>query len=110
MFMFQNHSPSFNQTASLVASLAAIYSASIVESAVMGCLELFQDTAPPLNVNKNPDVDILGIMWPTSQSHFHLLFIFIEIKNFHCHSCVMFTMKFMNICNDQVNYDEIIIQ
>ena len=28
----------------------------------------------------------------------------------HCHSCVMFPMKFMNIGNDQVNYDEIIVQ
>ena len=28
----------------------------------------------------------------------------------HCHSCVMFAMKSMNIYNDQVNYDEIIIQ
>ena len=25
------------------------------------------------------------------------------------YSCVMFAMKSMNICNDQVNYDEIII-
>ena len=28
----------------------------------------------------------------------------------HCHSRVMFAMKSMNICNDQVNYDKIIIQ
>ena len=37
-------------------------------------------------------------------------FMFIEMKFIHCHLCVMFVMKFMNICNDQMNYDEIIIQ
>ena len=52
---------------------------------------------------------MMGIMWPSSQSYFHLLFIFIEMKFIHYHSCVMFAMKSMNICNDQVNYDEIII-
>ena len=50
----------FNHTTSLAASLAAIYSASVVESAVVGCLELFQDTAPPFKVNRNPDVDLLS--------------------------------------------------
>ena len=39
------------QTASLVASEAAIYSASVVESAVVSYLELFQLTAPPFKVN-----------------------------------------------------------
>ena len=39
-----------------------------------------------------------------------ILFMFIEMKFIHCHYCVMFEMKFMNICNDYVNYDEIIIQ
>ena len=38
-----------------------------------------------------------------------MLFLFIEIKFIHFHSCVMFLMKSMSICNDQVNYDEIII-
>ena len=28
----------------------------------------------------------------------------------HCHSCVMSVINSMNICNDQVNYDEIMIQ
>ena len=37
-------------------------------------------------------------------------FIFIKIKFIYCHSYVMFAMKFMNICNDLVNYDEIIIR
>ena len=34
-------------------------------------------------------------------------FIFIEMKFIHYHSGVMFVMKSMNICNDYVNYDEI---
>ena len=38
-----------------------------------------------------------------------ILFMFIEIKFIHCHSSVMFAMKSMIMCNDQVNYDEIII-
>ncbi|MGI4673382.1 hypothetical protein ACR2XN_28360, partial [Klebsiella pneumoniae] len=46
------------QTASLAASQAAIYSASIVESATVSCFELFQLTAPPLRQNTNPDWDI----------------------------------------------------
>ena len=37
---------------------------------------------------------VMDIMSLVSQSHFYLSFIFIQI----------------NICNDQVNYDEIIIQ
>ena len=56
----------------------------------------------------------MGIMWPASQSYFHLLFIFIEMKfyslSFLCDEIIMFAMKSMNICNDQVNYDEIIIK
>ena len=47
-----------NQTASLAASDAAIYSASIVESATVLCLELFQLTALPFKVNTNPDCDL----------------------------------------------------
>ena len=38
-----------------------------------------------------------------------ILFMFIEMKFIHYHSCVMFAMKSMSICNDLVNYDEIII-
>ena len=37
-------------------------------------------------------------------------FMFIEIKFIHYHSCVIFVMKSISIYNDQVNYDEIIIQ
>ena len=29
-----------------------------------------------------------------------ILFIFIEIKFIHCHSCVMFAMKSMSMCNE----------
>ena len=39
----------------------------------------------------------------------YMLFIFIEMKFIHCHSCVIFVMKSMSMCNDYVNYDEIII-
>ena len=39
-----------------------------------------------------------------------ILFKFIEKEFIHCHSCVMFAMKSMSICNDKVNFDEIIIQ
>ena len=55
-------------------------------------------------VDHGPFLHILmDIMWHASQSHF--LFFYI-----HCHSCVMFAINSMNICNDQVNYDKIIIQ
>ena len=36
-------------------------------------------------------------------------FMFIKIKFIHCHSCVIFSMKSMSICNDYMHYDEIII-
>ena len=29
-----------------------------------------------------------------------ILFMFIEMKFIHCHSCVMFAMKSMSLCND----------
>ena len=29
-----------------------------------------------------------------------ILFMFIEIKFIHCHSCLMFAMKFMSMHND----------
>ena len=29
-----------------------------------------------------------------------ILFMFIEMKFIHCHSCVMFAMKYMSMCND----------
>ena len=30
----------------------------------------------------------------------YISFMFIEMKFIHCHSCVMFAMKSMSICND----------
>ena len=29
-----------------------------------------------------------------------IVFMFIEMKFIHCHSCVMFAMKSMSMCND----------
>ena len=48
------------QTASLVASDAAMYSASVMESAVILYFELFKLTAPPLQMNTNPEIDFLS--------------------------------------------------
>ena len=48
----------------------------------------------------------MELMWFASQSHFHLLLIFFEINFYFCHSCVMFAMKSMSICNDYMNYDD----
>ena len=36
-------------------------------------------------------------------------FMLIEMKFIHYHSRVMFAMKCMTICNDEVNYEEIIL-
>ena len=36
-----------------------------------------------------------------------ILFMFIEMKFIHCHSCVMFAMKSVSMCNDKVSYNEI---
>ena len=38
-----------------------------------------------------------------------IFFMFIEMIFIHCYSCVMFVIKSMSMCNDLVNYDEIII-
>ena len=38
-----------------------------------------------------------------------ILFMIIEMIFIHFHSCVMFAIKSMSICNDLVNYDEVII-
>ena len=35
-----------------------------------------------------------------------IVFMFIEMKFIHYHYCVMFVMKSMSICNDNVNYDD----
>ena len=54
---FQISKEFLNQTASLAASQAAMYSASMVESAMLDCLILLQTIAPPPRVNTDPDVD-----------------------------------------------------
>ena len=51
-------------------------------------------------MDNNPSISLMSIMWPASQSHFHFLFIFIEMNFVYYHSYVMFAMKSMNICND----------
>ena len=33
-----------------------------------------------MRIPENRWQNVMGIMWPESQSHFHLLFIFIEMK------------------------------
>jgi hypothetical protein len=45
--------------ASLVACVLAMYSASIIDKMIMGCL-LFQEMAPPPIMNKNHVVDFLS--------------------------------------------------
>ena len=62
-----------NQTASLAASEAAIYSASMVESAMLDCLTLLQTTAAPLRVNSELDVDFPESLSPwKSESVYHV--------------------------------------
>ena len=45
----------------------------------------------PRGSTSRAGTDLMGIMWPASQSHFHLLFIFIEINfysfSFLCDVC-----------------------
>ncbi|KAM7519071.1 hypothetical protein LguiB_018033 [Lonicera macranthoides] len=48
----------FIHTASFAASEATTYSASVVESATVACLELFQLTAQPLRQNTKSDCDL----------------------------------------------------
>ena len=45
------------QTASLAASEAAIYSASVVESVTVSCFKLLYLTTPPFKQNTYPDCD-----------------------------------------------------
>ncbi|KAA0067074.1 hypothetical protein E5676_scaffold14G00910 [Cucumis melo var. makuwa] len=72
-FMFGTTSKScrnfLTQTTSFVASQAATYSTSIVESAMHHCLMLHHTTALPFRVNTDPDVDFLEslLVW-TSES------------------------------------------
>ena len=44
--------------------------------------------------------EMMDIMWPISQSHFHVSCLCIEMKFIHCHSYVMFSMKSMSMCNN----------
>ena len=48
----------WSQAASFAASLAATYSASIVELAIHDCLMLLQAMTPPPKVNTDPDLDL----------------------------------------------------
>ena len=48
-----------SQTNSLAASQAAMYSAFMVEYAMLDCLTLLQTTAAPPRMNTEPDVDFL---------------------------------------------------
>ena len=49
-----------NQKPSFITSEVVTYLASVVESAMMGCLKLFQLTAPSLQMNIYLDVDFLS--------------------------------------------------
>ena len=58
----QCHNPKFcnelfDQKPFFTASKVATYSVSVVESAMMGYLKLFQITTPPLQMNIYPDID-----------------------------------------------------
>ncbi|KAJ9547421.1 hypothetical protein OSB04_019964 [Centaurea solstitialis] len=53
-----------SQTASFAASKAAMYSASVVESAIVSCFELFHEIAPPFRVLQNVlDSHPMGFTW-----------------------------------------------
>ena len=64
----------FIHTASLAASLAAMYSASVVESAVDPCLLFFQQTAHDPIVKTYPDVDFLssGSDWKSASVYLRI--------------------------------------
>ena len=49
-----------NQKPSFTASEAVTYSASVIESTMMGYLKLFQLTVPSLQMNTYPDVNFLS--------------------------------------------------
>ena len=57
--------------------------------------------SPPLYSLILEEILVMDIMWPISQSHFYVsCFMFIKMIFIHCHSCVMFAMKSMSMCND----------
>ena len=41
--------------------------------------------------------ELMDVMWPLSQSHFH---VSLKLNFMHFHSYVIFSMKSMKICND----------
>ena len=40
---------------------------------------------------------VIGIMWPTSQSHYHLLFIFIEMNFYSMSFLCVYPLKYVMI-------------
>ena len=54
------------------------------------------------NISSQKPIYMMDIIWLASQSYFYL---FLYSLSFLCGIC----KKSMNVCNDQVNYDEIII-
>ena len=74
----------------IVVSLFLNYIKSSISSEIRGAI-LSGVTLPSLVEAFNPIKRVMDIMWPTSQSHFHLLFIFIEMKfyllSFLCDVC-----------------------
>jgi hypothetical protein len=60
-FMYPDSFMSFViHMASLVACVLAMYSASVVDKAIVGCRLLFHKVAPPPIMNTNPVVDLLS--------------------------------------------------
>jgi hypothetical protein len=71
--MYPNSFMSFAiHMASLVACVLAMYSASVVESAIMGCHLLLQEMAPPPIMNINPMVDLLYSRSPAQSTSQYL--------------------------------------
>ncbi len=54
--------------ASLVACVLAMYSASVVDKAIVGCRLLLHEVAPPPIMNTNPMVDLLSSRSPTQST------------------------------------------
>jgi hypothetical protein len=52
----------------LVACILAMYSASVVDKAIVGCRLLLQEMAPPHIMNTNPMVDLLSSRSPTQST------------------------------------------
>ena len=64
-------SSSRNQVASFEASVKAIYSGSVDDSATVGCLLEHQLTGPPLSMKIKPEVDFrLSLSLAQSESQF----------------------------------------